>query len=78
MLFYVAVFGTAVYYFLNQYTIKHSSPVIASLTLYLQPVFTFAWAHILLGEKLTFQFICGTILIFLGVTLTSGVFKKAR
>lgn len=68
---YVGIVGTAIYYYLNQYAIKVGSPTIASLTLYLQPVFTFVWASLLLGEQLTIPFVVGSGLVFLGVWLNS-------
>jgi len=50
---YVSFLGSFVYYLLYQYAIKHSSPLIASMLFYVQPVATFVWASALLGEKLT-------------------------
>ncbi|QQG44439.1 MAG: DMT family transporter [Candidatus Roizmanbacteria bacterium] len=68
---YVGVIGTFIYYLLYQYAIKHGSPIIASMTLYLQPAATFIWALLLLNERLTTGFIIGAILVFIGVWITS-------
>lgn len=74
---YVAIFSTVLYYAFYQYAIKHASPVIASLTLYLQPAATFVWAAILLKEKLTFSLVFGGILILLSARITTYNFGKA-
>jgi drug/metabolite transporter (DMT)-like permease len=67
---YNGILGTTGYYLLYQYAIKHGSPVIASMLLYLQPAATFVWANLLLGEQLTRGFLIGTALVFTGVYLT--------
>lgn len=69
---YVGLFGSVIYYLLYQYAIKHGTPVIASLTMFLQPTATFAWAFILLGESLTPGIIIGTALAFTGILITTG------
>lgn len=66
---YVGIIGTATYYLLYQHAIKHASPVVASMILYLQPAFAYVWAAVLLGEQLTAGFIMGALLAFLGVWL---------
>jgi drug/metabolite transporter (DMT)-like permease len=68
---YVAFCGTFLSYFLYQYAIKHGSPLIASLTLYLQPVSTFVWASLLLGERLSLGFLISALLIFTGAWITT-------
>jgi drug/metabolite transporter (DMT)-like permease len=70
-LLYVGIIGTGGYYLLYQYSIRHSSPSIASTVLYLQPTFTIIWAVNLLNEKLTLGFIIGTILAFIGILLVT-------
>jgi len=67
---YNGILGTTGYYLLYQYAIKHGSPVIASMLLYLQPAATFVWASLLLGEQITAGFLIGTTLAFIGVYLT--------
>ncbi|OGY16107.1 MAG: hypothetical protein A2785_00785 [Candidatus Chisholmbacteria bacterium RIFCSPHIGHO2_01_FULL_49_18] len=68
---YVASLGTAVFYYLYQYAIKHGSPVIASTTLYLAPATAFAWAFVLLGERLTMTFGIGAIVTLTGAWLVT-------
>lgn len=70
-LFYIGIISTGLYYFLYQYAIKISSPIIASMILYLQPFFTYVWAYILLKEKLSTGFIVGMLLALIGVALTN-------
>jgi len=65
-LIYVGSIGGIVYYYLQQKAIKHGSPLIASMLLYLQPVSAYVWAYFLLGERLTTEFIIGAILTFIG------------
>lgn len=68
---YIAIPGTVVVYWLNQYAIKHGGPILASLSFYLLPIFAYTSAFVLLGEKLTQGLIIGTILVFTSVTLTT-------
>jgi drug/metabolite transporter (DMT)-like permease len=69
---YVGVLGTAVTYLIFQFAIKKATPIVASLTLYLQPVFTIVWASILLGEKLTAGFVAGASLALVGVYIVTN------
>lgn len=69
---YVGVFGTGIYYLIFQHVIRSTTPVIASMILYLQPVFTFLWAWVLLGEKVTLEFMAGAALTFIGVALVTS------
>lgn len=68
---YVAVLGTAAFYFLYQYAIHVGSPVVASMILYLAPVAAFIWANVLLGERLTGVFIAGAFMILAGAWIVS-------
>ncbi len=68
-LFYVGIIGTGVFYFLNQYAVKHGGPLIASVIQYTQPPATLIWAMILLQEKITLEFIIGAILAYFGAWL---------
>lgn len=72
---YVGILGTGVYYLIYQYAIKNSTPIIASMILYLQPIFAFLWASILLGEKITPEFMLGAVLAFVGVALVTNFGK---
>lgn len=69
--FYVGIFGGAGYYLLYQYAIKHGSPLIASMTMYLQPTATFIWAFFLLSERLTPGIITGGFLAIGGAWLVT-------
>ena len=75
-LLYTGVLGTGVYYLIYQHAIKNTSPVVASLILYLQPIFAFLWASLLLGEKLTPEFIMGAALAFIGVAIVTNFGRK--
>ncbi len=70
-LFYVGIMGTGVFYFLNQYAVKHGGPLIASVIQYMQPPATLIWAMILLKERITIEFIVGSILAYLGAWLVT-------
>jgi drug/metabolite transporter (DMT)-like permease len=61
--------GTAIWYLLYLYVIKHSSPVSASTLLYLQPATAFVWAAFLIGEQLTVGLMIGVAITFLGLYL---------
>lgn len=71
-LLYVSILGTVVYYLLNQYAIKYGDPLIASMTLYLQPAATLVWANIILGEQITWQLLVGGGLALFGAWLVSS------
>lgn len=73
--FYTGFAGAFLFYLLYQYAIKHGTPVIASMVLYLLPIAAFIWASLLLGEKLTIGFVVGSILAFAGAYLVT---KKPR
>ncbi len=70
-LIYISIFGTVLSYILGQYAIKFGGPVIASLTLYLQPIFAYISAYFLLGEKLTMELAAGTVIVFISIFLLS-------
>lgn len=66
-LLYVVIIGTITTYLLMQYAIKHGGSVFASMAFYLQPVFGFLAAFLILGEKLTLGLLIGGTLALLGV-----------
>lgn len=68
---YVGIIGTALYYFVYQKIIKKANPVVASMSFYLQPIFSFIWAFFLLGEQLTVGLVIGSILAILGARLVT-------
>lgn len=75
---FVGFFGTTVNYLALQYAIKHGSPLISSMSLYLAPVVTFIWAFFLLGEQLTTGLVIGALLAFAGVFLTLNATRNKR
>lgn len=68
---YVVFFHTVFYYLLTQYAIKYGSATIGSLTLYLQPMATFIWAAVLLGERLSSGLLIGGLLALSGAYLVT-------
>lgn len=70
-LIYVGFLGTASYYLLQQYAVKHSNSLVSSMTLYIQPVFTYMWSSLLLGEVLTGNLLLAAAMIFIGAYLVS-------
>jgi len=70
---YVGAVGTAIYFLLYQKVIQKVNPLYASMIFYLQPIFTFIWSYILLGERLTINIIIGSIIALIGAGL---VMKK--
>lgn len=77
---YMGVGGTFLAYIFYQYGIKNVSTLEVSLTSYIQPITTAILASILIGEKLTTQFIFGSLLVFSGIFLTTTleVYKRRR
>jgi drug/metabolite transporter (DMT)-like permease len=63
VLLYVSILGTAVFYLLGQYIVKHASPVLSSIVQYVQVPFTIMWAYLLIGEKITPNFLLAAVLI---------------
>lgn len=70
-LLYVGLLGTAGYYLLQQYAVKHSNSLVSSMTLYIQPIFTYMWSSLLLGEVLTGNLLIAAVMIFTGAILVS-------
>lgn len=68
-LIYLSTFGTVGIYFFQQMAIKYTDSILGSLSQYLVQIFTYFWAFVLLGEKLTEGIIIGTILIFVSFAL---------
>lgn len=68
---YAGILGTSVTFVLVQYAIKYGSPLISSLGLYIQPLFTFIWAYLLLGETLSGNLLISAIIIFIGAWMVT-------
>lgn len=63
---------TAVTFLLHQWAIKHSSAITASLTNYLQPLFAFGYNATFIGEKLSLEFMIGSVLVLVGTFLATS------
>jgi drug/metabolite transporter (DMT)-like permease len=70
-LMYITVVSTVISFLLNQYIIKFSGPILASMQYYLLPVSAYVIAFFLLGEGLTTGLVVGSILALLGVYITT-------
>ena len=68
--FYMGIGGTFFTYLLLQYAIKHLSSLTVNMTSYIQPTLVAVLAIFFLHEKLTWHFVFGSLLVFLGVFLT--------
>ncbi|MEK7070781.1 MAG: DMT family transporter [Patescibacteria group bacterium] len=71
-LLFVGTLGTSGFYLLYQYLIRNTSPVNASVVLYLTPISAIFSAMILLGEKLTLGVIFGSLLTLAGVWIVDN------
>ncbi|HKZ35135.1 MAG TPA: DMT family transporter [Patescibacteria group bacterium] len=69
--FYVGIFGGAIFYLLSQIATKHSSATGGTMLLYLQPIAAYFWASNFLGEGLSLKLILGGGLAVLGAYLVS-------
>lgn len=68
---YLGIFGTGVFYFLYQYTINSSTPLVASLFTYLQPLMGVILGYFLLAEPVTAPLVIGGILAVVGSRLAA-------
>lgn len=77
ILLYVVVIGTIVLYFIFQESVRFSTPLIASLQMYLVPVFGVLFSALLLGEKFTSELAVGAALVLVSIWLVTGKPKAA-
>lgn len=77
-LFGLAIFSSAIMYFLIQVGIKYSGAFTASLFQYMAPFFTAISATIVLGEKVTLPIIAGGFLIMFGVFYATAYSRVKR
>lgn len=75
---FVGVVGTTGAYVLYQYGLKSTSALTASLTSYLQPIFSLIIAMFVLGEKLTLHFAYGSALVFAGIFIATTLELRHR
>ncbi len=67
---YLGIFPSVLSYFFWNYGVKEAGPAMASIFMYLLPVFTCAIAWVVLGERLYSYHLAGGILIFSGLVLS--------
>ena len=72
LLLYFGIAVTVVTFALQQLTIQLSSATTASLTNYIQPVFSFTYNAIFIGEMLTPEFLFGSVLVLVGVFIATS------
>ncbi len=68
---YVIVMPTAVAYFLNAWALARVPPSTVAVYIYLQPLFAFALAPVVLGESLSARAILASLIIFSGVIIVT-------
>jgi drug/metabolite transporter (DMT)-like permease len=68
---YVIVLPTAVAYFLNAWALARVPPSTVAVYIYLQPLFAFTLAPLILGESLGARAIISSLLIFAGVIVVT-------
>jgi drug/metabolite transporter (DMT)-like permease len=68
---YVVLFPTVGAYFLNGWALARVDPSVVAVFIYIQPVFAFALAPIILGETLGPRILLATALIFAGVFIVT-------
>lgn len=71
----VGFVGTAFFYWLYQYIVKISSPLIASVTQYVMPVFGALWAYVIIDDTLTLLTIVGGIIALVGAAQVNGIWR---
>jgi len=78
VVFYIAIFSTAIPYLFNAYALLHVNPSVVAVFIYLQPIIGVMLAAFFLGEKLDIRFGAAAVLIFAGVYLTTKKAASAR
>lgn len=74
---YIIVFPTAGAYYLSGWALARVSPSTVAVYVYLQPLFAFAVAPIILGESLSVHTVIASLLIFAGVLVVTRRKGKA-
>lgn len=72
----IAGVGATIYFVLYQYAIKRGSPLLASMTLYLQPATAFVWGFLFLAERLTINILIGAAFAFTAAYLATKATGK--
>jgi drug/metabolite transporter (DMT)-like permease len=68
---YIGVLPTAAAYFLNAWALARVPPSTVAVFIYLQPLFAFVLAPLVLGESLSLRVIISSIAIFVGVLIVT-------
>jgi drug/metabolite transporter (DMT)-like permease len=71
LIFYIALFATAIPYLLNAWALARVNPSTLAVFIYLQPLIGFTLAAALLGEAIDARFLFASTLVFLGVYLVT-------
>jgi drug/metabolite transporter (DMT)-like permease len=72
---FIVLFPTVGAYYLNAWALTRVTPSTVAIYIYMQPLFAFGVAPILLGEKWTWRTVVAAILIFSGVAIVT---KRGR
>ena len=72
---FIVLFPTVGAYYLNAWALTQVTPSTVAIYIYMQPLFAFGVAPILLGEKWTWRTVIAAILIFSGVAIVT---RRAR
>jgi drug/metabolite transporter (DMT)-like permease len=71
LVFYIALFGTAIPYLFNAWALARVTPSTVAVFIYLQPVIGFVLAVAFLEEHIDLKFGVAAVLIFIGLFLTT-------
>lgn len=78
ILIYLALGCTVAAFILQNISIKHLSAIFVSLAFCTEPIFTAVASFFILGERIKFMGIVGSILIVIGVAIASVINEKAQ
>ncbi|MBI4091150.1 DMT family transporter [candidate division WWE3 bacterium] len=67
---YMGVFSTLVAYGLYEWAIKEIPVAETAIFAYLQPIFTIPFAYVIVGERITFWYLIGGLIVLAGIYLS--------
>ncbi|MGN5643284.1 EamA family transporter, partial [Burkholderia multivorans] len=73
---YLTLIGTMVAYIAYGYLIRHTSPIVASSCMYVNPIVAIALGAMLLGEPVTFRIIVAAAMILTSVGLSFALDRR--
>src|SRR6266436_3835288 len=73
---FIVLFPTVLAYYLNAWALARVSPGVVAVYVYLQPLFTFAVAPLMLGERPTGTTGIASLLIFTGVAAVTLIDRR--